>query len=360
MHSKLNLLLVSVAAGFLLSGCVQTQMSGQSSDQAPAQSAVVAAKKGWVHPKTPWGDPDLQGTWPLNHINSVPLQRPAKYGDRLLYTKEELAAEAARVAARNELYENEDEANRIGLGHWVEKIDIPTQTSLIVDPPDGRFPARTALGDQMAKNMGSSWGREYWDKAEDFDTWDRCITRGLPASMFPYPYNNGIQIIQSPGYVVINLEMIHEARIVPLKRVAPLDPAITQWMGDSRGHWEGNTLVVETANFNGKTAMTSSTTYEGARPASSQMRLVERFERVGDDTINYSVLVDDPLTQVRSWTRDDTYQFFEYACNEDNNAVRGFIVNSRVYREQKAKGLNPTVQSPAENLRERQTGVQKK
>lgn len=368
MHPRITRLMVAVPAGLLLAACVQTpeQPVAKSSAQSGVENSSGAVKAGWVHPRTPWGDPDLQGMWPLNHINSVPIQRPEKYGERLHFTEEELAAEAKRVASRNELYQNEDEANRIGLGHWVEKIDVPNQTSLIVDPPNGRFPARTALGDQMAKSMGSSWGREYWDKPEDFDTWDRCITRGLPASMFPYPYNNGIQIIQAPGYVVINLEMIHEARIVPLGRKAALDPAIKQWMGDSRGHWEGNTLVVETANFNGKTAMTSSTTYEGARPASEQLRLVERFERIDDDTINYSVVVDDPLTQARAWTaafpwkRDDTYQMFEYACNEDNNAVRGFISNSRVYREQKARGLNPTVQTPAENLRERQTGVPRK
>lgn len=323
-----------------------------------------AARKGWVQPKTPWGDPDLQGMWPLNHINSVPLQRPEKYGNRLHFTQEELAAEAAKVESRNELYENEDDADRIGLGHWIESIDVPVQTSLIVEPANGRLPPRTALGETMAKQMGSSWGREYWDRPEDFDTWDRCITRGLPASMFPYPYNNGIEIVQAPGYVVINLEMIHESRIIPLNSMPTLDPAIQQWMGDSRGHWEGNTLVVETSNFNGKTSMTSSTTPQSARPASTRLHMLERFERVDDDTINYSVTVTDPLTLASSWTaafpwkKDDSYQVFEYACNEDNNAVRGFITNSRVYRAQKAAGLNPTVQTPAQNLQERRTGVQ--
>ena len=367
MNPKLKML---VAAALLAS--VHAQAAQPPGEDAVAQSSAnaspskSAAQRGWRHPKTPWGDPDLQGMWPLNHINSVPLQRPEKYGERLYFTQEELAAEARLVAARNAQYENEDEANRIGLGHWTEQVDVPAQTSLLVDPPNGRLPPRTALGDKMAQEMGSSWGREYWDKAEDFDSWDRCITRGLPASMFPYPYNNGIQIVQAPGYVVINLEMIHEARVVPLGPMPKLDPAIKQWMGDSRGHWEGNALVVETANFNGKTSMTSSTTPESARPASTELRMVERFERVADDTIHYSVTVTDPLTLTSAWTaafpwkRDDSYQIFEYACNEDNNAIRGFISNSRVYRAQKAAGMNPTVQSPAENLRERATGVPKK
>jgi len=348
MHRKLSLLLLAASTALLL-------LSG----------AQAASGKKWTHPKTPWGDPDLQGMWPLNHINSVPLQRPEKYGERLQLTQEEIAAAAAAVKARNELYKNEDQANRIGLGHWIESADLPTQTSLLVDPPNGRLPTRTQAGDQMAKNLGSSWNREYWDKAEDFDSWDRCITRGLPASMFPYPYNNGIEIIQAPGYVVINLEMIHEARIVPVTPMPKLDGAIQQWMGDSRGHWEGNTLVVETANFNGKTAQTPSTSFDGIRPVSAQLRMVERFERVSDDTINYSVTVTDPVTLTRSWTaafpwkRDNSYQAFEYACNEDNSAVRGFITNSRVYRAQKAAGLNPKVQTPQENLEERRTGVKK-
>jgi hypothetical protein len=360
MHLKLRWFVAGATAALISSAYVQ---AADAPAGAPAKSGP---KKGWVHPKTPWGDPDLQGMWPLNHINSVPMQRPEKFGERLYFTQEELAAEAKRVESRNELYKNEDQANRIGLGHWTEKIEAPAQTSLLVDPPNGRLPPRTALGDKMAKEMGSSWGREYWDKPEDFDSWDRCITRGLPSSMFPYPYNNGIEIVQAPGYVIINLEMIHEARVVPVGRMPKLDPAIKQWMGDSRGRWEGNTLVVETTNFNGKTSMTSSTTPQAARPSSTELHLVERFERIDDDTINYSVTATDPATQTRSWTaafpwkRDDSYQFFEYACNEDNNAVRGFITNSRVFRAQKAAGLNPTVQSPGENLRERREGVPKK
>ena len=366
MHPKFRTLIAGVPATLILSACAhvaERSTSGEAAAPVANGTGTAKANQGWVPPKTPWGDPDLQGTWPLNHVNSVPLQRSPKFGDRLYFTKEELAAEAKRVESRNELYEHEDETNRIGLGHWVESIDIPVQTSLIVDPPDGRLPPRTPLGDKMAKEMGSSWGREYWDKPEDFDSWDRCITRGLPSSMFPYPYNNGIQVIQAPGYVVINLEMIHEARIIPLAPMPKPAPVIKQWMGDSRGHWEGNALVVETVNFNGKTSMTSSTTPQAARPSSAELHLVERFERVSDDTINYSVVVTDPLTQTASWTvafpwkRDDSYQFFEYACNEDNNAVRGFITNSRVFRAQKAAGLNPTVQTPAENLRERQVGV---
>jgi len=185
-----------------------------------------------------------------------------------------------------------------------------------------------------------------FDKPTDFDSWDRCITRGLPPSMFPFNYNNGIQIVQAPNYVVIRLEMIHETRIVPVDGRAPLDPAIKQWMGESRGHWEGNTLVVETTNFNGLTGMTNPGipgSPSGNTPTTTNMRIVERFTRVDDDTIEYSMTVEDPEVLTRPWTaaypmrRDDGYQFFEYACHEDNSAIRNFIVTSRYERAKAQK-----------------------
>jgi hypothetical protein len=193
----------------------------------------------------------------------------------------------------------------------------------------------------MSGKMGSDWNRQVFDSVADFGTWTRCITRGLPEGMFPNPYNNGIRIIQSPGYVVINLEMIHEARIVPLGNRPPLADEVRQWMGSSRGHWDGNTLVVETTNFNGQTSMTDVPT-RGSPPdpraSSTQMKLIEKFERTGNDTMTYSVTVLDPVTQTAPWTarlpwkRDDTYEIYEYACHEDNEAVRNYIVTSRYRR----------------------------
>jgi hypothetical protein len=184
-----------------------------------------------------------------------------------------------------------------------------------------------------------------FDSVADFGTWNRCVTRGLPEGMFPNPYNNGIQILQQPGYVVINMEMIHEARIVPLSKMPQLDAAVKQWLGSSRGHWEGNALVVETTNFNGQTSMTDVPTRgspRDPRASSTEMKLIERFERTSDDRILYAVTVNDPITQVASWTvrapwkRDDGYQFFEYACHEDNEAVRNYITSSRARRAQEA------------------------
>jgi hypothetical protein len=311
--------------------------------------SVVAADK-WKQPKTPWGDPDLQGTWPISHLMTVPLQRPEQYGNRLEFTPEELAEQRKAADAQNERYKQEESNNKIGMGHWVEDTAIPVQTSLIVDPPNGQLPAQTPAGKDMSAKMGSDWNREVFDSVADFGTWNRCITRGLPEGMFPNPYNNGIQIVQTPGYVVINMEMIHEARIVPLAKVAPLDGEIRQWLGSSRGHWEGNTLVVETTNFNGQTSMTDVPTRGSPKDptaSSTSMKIVERFERTGDDRMTYTVTTSDPVTQTAPWTarlpwkRDDSYEIYEYACHEDNEAIRNYITTSRFRRAQEAAKTTP-------------------
>lgn len=312
----------------------------------PSDDASASGDSGeWEHPVTPWGDPDLQGKWPLHHLITTPQQRPEHFGERLRFTEEELAEQRAQVEARNSRYEEANSENRIAMGHWAEESDVPPQTSLIVDPPDGRFPEMTEKGKELSAEMGSSWTLDQWDHYTDFDGWDRCISRGMPSSMFPYQYNNGIEIVQAPGYVVINLEMIHEARIVPVDGRPPLDSAIKQYMGESRGHWEGNTLVVETTNFNGKLSMTNygiTGHPEGQHATSTELHIVERFERVSEDRINYEITVNDPVTQTRPWTaafpwqRDPGYEFFEYACHEDNDTIRNYIETSRFERAQES------------------------
>jgi hypothetical protein len=320
---------------------------------ASAHAAVSEAKKAsagkpgakWKQPRTPWGDPDLQGTWPISSLMSVPLQRPAQYGDRLEFTPEELAKQREAVAKQNDGYKREESQHKLGMGHWMEETNVPVQTSLITDPKDGQLPPETPFGKEMSGKMGSDWNHEFFDSVADFGTWNRCITRGLPEGMFPNPYNNGIQIIQSPGYVVVNLEMIHEARIIPVGNMPQLEGAVKQWLGSSRGHWEGNTLVVETTNFNGQTSMTDVPTRgtpRDPRYSSPQMKLVERFERTSDTHMTYTVTVIDPLSQTANWTarlpwtRDDSYEIYEYACHEDNEAVRNYIVTSRYRRAHEA------------------------
>ena len=331
---------LSVVAVLVLPPCYAA--AGENPAAAPKNSATHAkASAGWKQSRTPWGDPDLQGTWPISNLMTVPLQRPAQYGERLEFTPEELAQQRKAAEAQNQGYKKEEAARKLGMGHWVEESDVPAQTSLIVDPPNGQLPAQTPAGKEMSSKMGSDWNREVFDTVADFGTWNRCITRGLPEGMFPNPYNNGIQIVQAPGYVVINMEMIHEARVVPLRNMPALDGEVQQWLGSSRGHWEGTTLVVETRNFNGQTSMTDVPTRgtpKDPRASSTQMQLVERFERTNKDHLTYTVKVIDPVTQTASWTArlpwklDNGYEIYEYACHEDNEAVRNYIVTSRYRR----------------------------
>jgi hypothetical protein len=237
------------------------------------------------------------------------------------------------------------ETNTLGMGGWAESTTTVSAIGLnwlISYPPDGRFPALTARGEELRPLFKSDDTQPmvFDSPTGDFDQWDRCITRGLPNSMLPINYNNGVSILQSPGYVVINTEMIHESRIVPIDR-EPLDPAIKQWMGESRGHWEGSTLVIETTNFNGEVNMTNvgiPGSPPGDTPSTTGMRTVERLTRVADNRIDYEMTVEDPEVLTDKFTfgypmmLDETYQFYEYACHEDNTAVRNFIETSRYER----------------------------
>jgi len=177
---------------------------------------------------------------------------------------------------------------------------------------------------------------------EDRSRYDRCITRGMPASMFPFMYNSGIAIMQAPGYVVIRLELVHETRVVPVDGRAPLAPEIVQWLGESRGRFEGDTLVIETTNFNGETPMLIVGPGGKPIPTSFEMRIVERLTRTADDTIDYEIAVEDPVVLTHPWKaafplqRDDAYRMFEYACHEDNSAIRNFIETSRFERRARA------------------------
>src|SRR5690606_1390385 len=185
----------------------------------------------------------------------------------------------------------------------------------------------------------STWSDIPFDDIDDFNPLDRCITRGLPASMFPFMYNSGIEIVQTPGYVVIRLELIHETRIVPLDGRPRLDDAIKQWMGDSRGYFEGDTLVIETTNFNGKSPMLIVGPSSDPIPTSTSLRIVERLRRVAPDRIDYSIEVDDPEILTAPWRAEvpwklnNDYEIYEYACHEGNTIVPSLINATRVARE---------------------------
>ena len=328
-------LMIGVTAPFALA---QAQGQTQRGQQA-APAANAASKAPYVPPKTPWGEPDLQGMWPLNHLISTNLQRSANYGTRRFLTDEEFAAAQRSAQQSSERFQ----------GGAIPTADARTAsrlTSLISDPPDGRVPAFTPKGQELFEKLHGSYrprqenGRDIFDNINDFDTWDRCITRGMPVSMLTRNYNVGIRVMQSPGYVVILLEMAHEARVIPTDGRPNLDPAIKQYLGESRGHWESNTLVIETLNFNGKPAMTNSGV-PGApplNPESENMRIVERLTRTGPESIDYKMTIEDPTVLVRPWTvefpwqLDPKYDMYEYACHEGNTAVRNYIETNRYER----------------------------
>lgn len=305
---------------------------------AAVDGADVAAA--YAAPRTPWGDPDLQGMWPIDKLNGTPVQRPESFGDRRFITDEELAARIERLRGLNARYDQEIAANKMGIGHWAEMGQPNRLTSLIMEPTNGRVPPLTAEGERRSATMTSSWSAIPFDQVSDFNPLDRCITRGLPASMFPFMYNSGIEIMQAPGYVVIRLELVHETRVIPLDGRPALAPEILHWLGESRGRFEGNTLVVETSNFNGESPMLIVGPGGKPLPTSRELKLVERFTRVATGTIDYEIAVEDPVVLTQPWKaafpleRDDDYRFFEYACHEDNSAIRNFIVTSRFERRQ--------------------------
>jgi hypothetical protein len=314
----------------------------QKARPAPAAQnpRPAPAAKTWTPPKTPWGDPDLQGTWTSDDCIGTPMNRPAQFGDRLYYTEQELAERETALArqAANDRQEFVGPDARVTTGppgHWGERARRPCkQTSLVIDPSNGRIPdlvpeARTRRIPEGAGNNNpqpASW--------EDFSYYIRCITRGVTGSIFPVIYGNGQQIVQAPGYVTILQEMVHEARVIPLDGRPHASPNIRSYMGDPRGHWEGNTLVVETTNFLGnRTGVAGGN--GGGVPTSDQLKLTERFTRIGPNELKYEVTIDDPKTYVRPFkvgfplTQEPGYQNFEYACHEGNNAMFNSLSGAR-------------------------------
>ena len=300
---------------------------------------------GYDPPKTAWGDPDLQGTWPGNM--GVPMQRPVNLGTRTELTNEEFAQrqEQARRQAAADAESTSTSDTRVGIGppsYWTERGKPTRQTSLIVDPPDGRLPGLTLQEQDLRKQArdGRGFPGEWRGEAnspDDLNVYYRCITRGLLGSIIPVVYNNGNQIIQAPGYVAIRNEMIHETRVIPLDGRPHVGNAIRSYMGDSRGHWEGNTLVIETRNFTDLDAIGSNGAGYPGDPGhhSAELTLIERLTRVDANTINYDATVNDPKTWSKPWTmrivlnRDNNYQLLEYACHEGNYAMGDILSGAR-------------------------------
>jgi hypothetical protein len=314
--------------------------------------------------KTAWGDPDLRGMWPIDAIGGLSMQRPASQGERVWLTDQEYKAISDRMEKQRGAAAAETKANRLGMGNWVEMTGAGRRNSMITDPKNGRLPPLTEYGKHMQDIGRSSWvNNQTYDWVTDFDSWDRCVTRGFPASMLPFRYNNGVQILQAPGYVIINLEMIHDARIIPISNSPAPPKAVTSWMGESRGHWEGNTLVVETTNIRQGAAPFNAATIGGPQPSTNVIpmgpdaKVVERFTLINPDTMTYELTYTDPkvwtapIVMRMDWPRNQKYEFFEYACHEGDEQVRNYIVANRALRAKIASG--EITQDEAEGRRRR-------
>ena len=311
-------------------------------------SAQTSSTKTFTPPRTPWGDPDLQGVWPGTEMVGVPLQRPPQFGSRNVLTEDEFQARVKQAQQTDEEaladfdVTKADTRNAGAVGsatspppHWLERGNPSRRTSMVIDPPDGRVPAITAdARARIQRQVRGSFGNGPFNGPKDFTLYDRCITRGVPGSMFPAVYNANTRIVQGPGFVAITYEMIHETRIIPLDGRDHVASNIRQYHGDSRGHWEGDTLVVDVRNFN------DVVNYRGA---GQNLHLIERFTRVGAGDLRYEVTVDDATTFAKPWTaalnmKTQSEEMFEYACHEGNHAMFNMLSAARAAEKTSESG----------------------
>ena len=304
---------------------------------AAAQSKAAAPKK-WTTPRTPDGQPDLQGIW--TNATITPFERPRELAGKEYFTEQEAAEYEKRVLAEsNRDRRSSDPIADVGGAYnefWFDRGTkvVPTRrTSIVVDPPDGRVPPLTPAA-QKAAAARAAIARRPPEGPEDLAPVVRCLvwpTSGPP--MLPTAYNNNYQILQGPGYVAILVEMIHDMRIISLDGRPHIPANIRQWLGDSRGRWDGNTLVVDTTNFSDKTNL---------RGSDKDLHLIERFTRTGENTIMYEFTVDDPTAFTRVWKGEipltkASGPLYEYACHEGNYAMEGILKGARAQEKAAAE-----------------------
>jgi hypothetical protein len=309
-----------------------------------AQAQGTAAQ-----PRTPWGDPDLQGHYTNKYEYGTPFERPAGFEGRRPtdFTKAELTAlmeKRQQEALDRAKFFGGDPTGQIGNSAEFRDIYEVTKGSrawFVIDPPDGRIPAivPSAKARLSAPAQRSSFGNGPFNGPQDFSLWERCITRGLPGSMLPGVYGNSYQIVQAPGIVAIRYEMVHDTRVIPLDARPHPGGELRFDMGVPRGHWEGDTLVVETTNFLQRSA------FRNADAAT--LRLVERFRRTGPDAVEWTVTVEDPNTWTRPWTfampltRNDDEAIEAYDCHEGNQAITNILSAARSAEREQASRRAP-------------------
>jgi hypothetical protein len=314
--------LASIAFAITIAVVASLPLSGQGT---PAPPLVITAYNAgppinYVTPKTPWGDPDLQGVWSSDDTSGIPMQRPADLGTNLYQSDEQWAARQKQTeqGIQNAL-------NAIGTFRGDYARRSFRQTSLIVDPPDGRTPGFTPEAEKRrAPRDRGTFGDGPFNSPEDFTMYDRCITRGIVGSVLRVVYGNGNRIVQAPGMVAISYEMVHDTRVLYTDGRPHVSPSIRQLLGDSRARWQGDELVVETRNLTDKTSIGPNG--NGLRH-SDKMVITERFKRVADDLIQYQITIDDPVTYARPFTLSlpltplEGSVLLPYDCHEGNLAL---------------------------------------
>jgi hypothetical protein len=320
------------AAALLMVAVVSAaRVAGQSQPAAAAVRPHEATT--WTPPRTPWGDPDLSGIYSNSDESGIPFERPARFEGRRNedLTPEELEAlrvERRKASAASSVAEDRPVDREV---FWENLDAVNSRGWLVVDPPDGKIPPTTPQAQQRAAARAEARRRSGVgpaDSAAARSLYDRCITRGLPGSMMPAIYGSSYEIVQGPSVVAIVYEMVHETRVIPLDRRPHVGQALRSYMGDPRGYWEGDTLVVETTNFKDETA------YRNA--SGETLRLIERFRAVAPNGVEWSVTVNDPSTWARPWTfammltkKDASQRPFEYACHEGNYGLRNILSAAR-------------------------------
>jgi hypothetical protein len=315
----------------------------------PAKAQAEPKAKSWSMPRTPDGQPDLQGYW--TSLSFTPMERPAKYGGREFLTDQEMA-EVFKSGVQHSYeftYANSAEtpvydSTVYALGAWQNGVQPNRRTSLIVDPPDGRIPPLTPEAQKARASMRriptanenvEIEGPTQADGPQDLTLGVRCLSFGGPP-ILPANYNSNFNIVQGAGYVMIEYEWNSEIRVIPVDGQPPLSSNIHRWHGDSRGHWEGNTLVVETTNFR------PGATFQNANP--DRLKITERFTRIDAKTIEYKFTIDDPTTWTKPWSaivplsRIDG-PIFEYACGEGNNGIVNILAGARAAEKSAARGV---------------------
>src|SRR5688572_12630924 len=358
--------MVTMAAG--IAAVASLPVSGQGAS-APPPLVITAYNGGtpipYTVPRTPWGDPDLQGVWSSDDTEGIPRERPLNLGTNLYQSDQDYAARTKQIASN--VVNRENNATSTFRNDFARRAF--RQTSIVVDPPDGRMPAVTPAAEKRrASRDRGTFGNGPFDTFEDFTLYDRCITRGVVGSVLRVIYGNGNRIVQGPGMVAITYEMIHDTRVMYTDGRPHIGNGIRQYLGDSRARWEGDELVVETTNLTDKTSIGGNG--NGLRH-SEQMKIVERFKRVADDILQYQFTIDDPVTYVRPFTMSfpltplDGGVILPYECHEGNQAVRNSLsaerAEDKALADDLARGIvrarRPVQDAPAGGGRGRGAGA---